>query len=174
MLKEGTKNQLFRVFDCFFEIFKNQTGFFEVLRMADQSSAHLTLTHLDISWKSATNTSWLCRLFPNTHPPQNYYLLHGMNCQKICSRFGGNLIKQFFTSRSGEGISFSIMPSSCFASVYPLNFLQVYMLGKVLGRGACLGSPYFGNDLNLGLHPTLKCTISLQFVAHGPKVPHQT
>jgi hypothetical protein len=48
------------------------------------------------------------------------------------------------------------------------------MLGKVLGRGVCLGSPYFGNDLNLGLHPTLKHTISLQFEAQGPKVPHQT
>jgi len=45
------------------------------------------------------------------------------------------------------------------------------MLGKVLGRGAC---PYFGNDLNLGLHPTLKRAISLQFEAQGPKVPHQT
>ncbi len=172
MLKEGTKNQLFRVFDCFFEIFKNQTGFFEVLRMADQSSAHLTLTHWIFLGKVRPTHHGRVD-FPNTHPPQNYYLLHGMNCQKICSRFGGNLIKQFFTSRSGEGISFSIMPSSCFASVYPLNFLQVYMFGRVLGRGACLGSPYSGNDLNLGLHPRLKRTISLQFEVQVPKVPHQ-
>jgi hypothetical protein len=54
-----------------------------------------------------------------------------------------------------EGISFFIVPPSCFASVYPLNFLQVYMLGKAIGWGACLVSPYFGNDLNLGLYPTL-------------------
>jgi hypothetical protein len=73
-----------------------------------------------------------------------------------------------------EGISFFIMPPSCFASVYPLKFLQVCMFGKALGQGACLGSPYFGNDLNLGLYPTLKGTICLQFEAQGPKVPHQT
>jgi hypothetical protein len=66
------------------------------------------------------------------------------------------------------------MRGSCFASVYPLNFLKVYTLGKAIGRGACLGSPYFGNDLNLGFHPTLKRTISLQFQAQGPKVSHQT
>jgi hypothetical protein len=87
---------------------------------------------------------------------------------------GHPLVKHIFTSMCREGISFFIVPPSCFTSVYPLNFLQVYMLGKAIGRGACIVSPYFGNDLNLGLHPTLKCTISLQFVAHGPKVPHQT
>jgi hypothetical protein len=97
-----------------------------------------------------------------------------MTCQKFCSVFGSNLIKHIFTSMSREGISFCIVPPSCFASVYPLNFLQVYTLGKAIGWGACLVSPYFGNDLNLGLYPTLKQTISLQFEAHGPEVPHQT
>ncbi len=115
-----------------------------------------------------------CVNFSKYTPFSNYYLLHRMTCHKICSEFGGNCKKNTFTSRSREGISFSILPGSCFASVYPLNFLQVYMMGKVLSRGACLGSPYFGNDRNLGLHPKLKRTISLQFEAQGPKVPHQT
>jgi hypothetical protein len=48
------------------------------------------------------------------------------------------------------------------------------MLGTVLGQGACLVSPYFGNDLNLGLYPAVKHTTSLQFEAQGPKLPHQT
>jgi hypothetical protein len=53
------------------------------------------------------------------------------------------------------------------------EFLKIFTF-KAFGRGACLISPYFGNDLNLGLYPTLKCTIRLKFEAQGPKVPHQT
>jgi len=39
------------------------------------------------------------------------------------------------------------------------EFLKIFTF-KALGRGACLVSPYFGNDLNLGLYHTLKRTIS--------------
>jgi hypothetical protein len=53
------------------------------------------------------------------------------------------------------------------------EFLKIFTF-KVLSQGDCLISPYFGNDLNLGLYPTLKHTISLKFEAQGPKVPpHQ-
>jgi hypothetical protein len=46
LLKEGTKESKVqsRFFDRFFEFFKNQNGFFQLVRMAHQSSAHLTLT----------------------------------------------------------------------------------------------------------------------------------
>jgi hypothetical protein len=53
------------------------------------------------------------------------------------------------------------------------EFLKIFTF-KALSQGVSLGSPYFGNDLNLGLYPTLKRTISLKFEAQGPKVPHQT
>ncbi len=174
--KKARKNQRFKVgsLTVSLNFLKNQNGLFDVLRMADQSSTYLTITHCMFLAKSVTNPSWLCKLPEYTRPSQNYYVLHGMTCEKICSVFGSNLIKHIFTSMSREGISFCIVPPSCFASVYPLNFLQVYMLGKAIGRGACVVSPYFRNDFNLGLYPTLKRTISLQFEAHGPQVPHQT
>jgi hypothetical protein len=104
--------------------------------------------------KSETNPTWLCKLsLIHTLLKTTTSYREGMTCQKLCGVFGGDLIKHILTLGSREGISFFIMPASCFASVYPLDLLQVYMLGKVLGRGACLGSPYFGKDLNLGLLP---------------------
>jgi len=109
----------------------------------------------DISWKKCDEPNMTVWTFHDTHPSQNNYLLHGMTCQKFCSVVGSNHLKHSFTFKIREGISFFIMPPSCFTSVYPLNFLQVYMLVKALGRGACLDGPYFGNDLNLGLCPTL-------------------
>ncbi len=55
-----------------------------------------------------------------------------MTCQKFCSVSRGNLIKKFFSSRSGEGISFFIMPPSCFVTVSALNFWFTW--GKALGQ----------------------------------------
>jgi hypothetical protein len=50
---------------------------------------------------------------PAAYFPSSLY--HVMTCQKFCSVSGGNLIKHIFSSRSREGISFFIMPSSLFA-----------------------------------------------------------
>jgi len=64
LLKEGTKESKVqsRFFDRFFEFFKNQNGLFDVLRIADQSSTYLTITHCIFLGKSVTNPSWLCKL----------------------------------------------------------------------------------------------------------------
>ncbi len=127
---------------------------FDALSVVDQSSTHPTLTRTIFLGKSATNPTWLCKFsLIHTLLKTTTYYTEGMTCQKLCSVFGGNLIKHILISGSREGISFFIMPPSCFASVYPRDLLQVSMLGKALGPGACLGSPHFGNDLNLGLLP---------------------
>jgi hypothetical protein len=127
---------------------------FDALSVADQSSTHPTLTRWIFLGKSATNPTWLYQLsLIHTLLKTTTYYKEGMTCQKLCSVFGGHLIKHILTSGSREGILFFIMPPSCFASVYPPDLLQVNMFGKVLGPGACLGSSYFGNDLNLGLLP---------------------
>jgi hypothetical protein len=64
LLKEVTKESKVqsRFFDHFFEFFKNQNGLFDVLRIADQSSTYLTITHCIFLGKSVTNPSWLCKL----------------------------------------------------------------------------------------------------------------
>jgi hypothetical protein len=65
LLKENMKESKVqsRFFDRFFEFFKNQNRLFDVLRIADQSSIDLTITHCIFLGKSVTNPSWLCKLF---------------------------------------------------------------------------------------------------------------
>ncbi len=78
-------------------------------------------------------------------------------CQKFCRLSGGNLIKHIFPSRIREAISFFIMPpTSCCASVSPLNFWQVFKSGKALSQG------HYQNGACTGVSPrAASCTLIL-------------
>jgi hypothetical protein len=65
----------------------------------------------------------------------------------LCRVYRGNLIKHIFSSRSREeGISFFIMPPSCFVSVSQLNFWQVFTSDKAMDHGITKIGPSLGRS----------------------------